>query len=86
MSRARKPNGYHPRPKVHHVINRLRQERIIAGLTQCNMAEILGYSSQDIYKIESCRVNTRFQAILDYASYFNLDLTLIPKVPDEPDR
>ena len=77
--RPRTPKGYRPRPGVHPVINRLREARTISGLTQADIGEILGYSNQDIYKIETEKINTRFRAIVDYADYLGFDLVLIPR-------
>jgi transcriptional regulator with XRE-family HTH domain len=78
MSRGGSPNDYRP-TRAHHVINRLRQSRISAGLTQRELAEILGYSNQDIYRLENGTRIARFQLIIDYANYLGYDLALVPK-------
>lgn len=87
MGRARCPNVYKP-TRALPLINRLRQERILAGLTQRDLAEILGYSNQHLYYLESGRLHPQILYLLyNYADYLGYEIALIPKSrQDETNR
>lgn len=79
MERSRKPKGYTP-TRAFPIINRLRQERIIAGLTQIDLATAIGYCHQNIYRLETGSLRPSVLYLIhDYADFLGYDLVLVPK-------